>query len=89
MNAEEDDNRIFSKDRWPIPLADTKFLNIHAHDAGLFFGSTYPTLLISLDPVKYDTSRCNSETLHLNDPLLIASLTDAIITPHHYSEQDL
>lgn len=29
MNAEEDDNRIFSKDRWPIPLRDTNFLNVN------------------------------------------------------------
>ncbi len=30
MNMEEDDNRIFSKDRWPLPLRDTKFLNVNA-----------------------------------------------------------
>jgi len=29
MNAEEEDNRIFSKDRWPLPLSDVRFLNIN------------------------------------------------------------
>jgi hypothetical protein len=31
MNAEEDDNRIFSKDRWPMPLRDENFLNLNAN----------------------------------------------------------
>jgi hypothetical protein len=29
INSEDDDNRIFSKDRWPIPLSSTKFLNVN------------------------------------------------------------
>jgi len=28
MNLEDEDNRRFSKDRWPIPLRDTKFLSV-------------------------------------------------------------
>ncbi len=71
MNAEEDDNRIFSKDRWPLPLRDVRFLNINQNHGHIKFGTTYPTLLISIDPVNYDISRCNSEILHLNDPLMI------------------
>jgi hypothetical protein len=89
MNAEEDDNRIFSKDRWPLPLKDVRFLNVNQNHGNLKFGSSYPVLLISTDPVNYDTSRCNSEVLHLNDPLIIQALTDSLIKPRNLSEQDL
>jgi hypothetical protein len=71
MNAEEDDNRIFSKDRWPMPLRDTKFLNANANQGIIKFGTTYPSLMINTEPLPYDTSKCNSEVLHLNDPIVI------------------
>ena len=86
MNAEEDDNRVYSKDRWPIPLRDTNFLNVNNNNGSLNFGSTYPTLLISIDPVMYDTTKCNSEVLHINDPILICHLADLLIKPRKYSE---
>ena len=28
MNLEESDTRVISKDRWPLPLFDTRFLNV-------------------------------------------------------------
>jgi hypothetical protein len=71
MNSEEEDNRIFSKERWPLPLRDVKFLNVNQNHGHVKFGSTYSTFLISTEPVSYDTSRCNSEVLHINDPVLI------------------
>jgi hypothetical protein len=89
MNAEEEDNRIFSKDRWPLPLPDVRFLNINQNHGHIKFGTTYPTLLIATDPVNYDISRCNSEILHLNDPLLIQTLTESLIKTRNLSEQDL
>jgi hypothetical protein len=70
MNAEDDDNRIFSKDRWPLPLRETKFVNVNANHGLIKFGSNYPTLMINTEALPYDTSKCNSEVLHLNDPLL-------------------
>ena len=70
MNAEDDDNRIFSKDRWPLPLRDTKFINVNANHGLIKFGSNYPTFMINSEALPYDTSKCNSEVLHLNDPLL-------------------
>jgi hypothetical protein len=87
MNLEEDDARIFSKDRWPIPLRDTAFLNVNA--GGLHFGSSFPTFIIDPKPVKFDLSRCNAEALHLNDPLLIQTLTDQLIKARNLSEDVL
>jgi hypothetical protein len=74
MNAEDDDNRIFSKDRWPIPLHDTRFLQVNANNGSIYFGSTYPTLLIQTHATEFDISRCNAEVLHIHEPVIIQTL---------------
>lgn len=70
MNLEEDDNRIFSKDRWPIPLADTRFTQVNQHNGAIYFGSTYPSFLVSENPEHVDISRWVTEALHITDPQL-------------------
>ena len=87
MNLEDDDMRIFSKDRWPIPLRDTSFLNVNA--GGLHFGKSLPAFIVDSKPINFDLSRCNAEALHLNDPLLIQALTDQLIKGKNLSEEVL
>ena len=87
MNSEEEDTRIFSKDKWPIPLRDVKFLNVN--QGQLSFGPSCPTFLVSPTAIAYDTNRCNAEILHLNDLLVIQTLSDTLIKAKGYTETDL
>lgn len=86
MNSEVEDPRTFSKDRWPIPLFDTKFLNVSANMGQIVFGSTYPTLLIMTDSVSFEMGKFNSEVLHLNDPEFIEALTEILIRRRNLSD---
>ncbi len=86
MNLEEPDPRVISKDRWPIPLNNQKFLISLRGTLSLHFSSTYPTMLINSNPIKIDMSKTNSELLHLNDPILIMHLAESLIKPFNYTE---
>lgn len=59
-NLEESEQRIVFKDKWPIPLASSNFVNNSA-EPNLHFGASLPSFLVRPDPIEYDQTQAKYE----------------------------
>ena len=64
-NLEEKEFKVIHKDKWPLPLSDINFTLVNPNNPHIWFGSTFPRLIIEKKPIVFDVSKCHCEMLHV------------------------